>query len=140
MLNCSDGFGAAPLADQTLHVAKVVLHTDKRLAKQDTEKDLKLDDLLAQVIDRTLNQIFKQPGTRVIYDYLERNQDLKISEITDKPELFSESMKKLLGSAAPVIEDLIIKNLCLQLNTEFENKDGYEFSLYIRELREKHHC
>lgn len=140
MLNCSDGFGAAPLVDQTLHVAKVVLHTDKRLAKQDTEKDLKLDDLLAQVIDRTLNQIFKQPGTRVIYDYLERNQDLKISEITDKPELFSESMKKLLGSAAPVIEDLIIKNLCLQLNTEFENKDGYEFSLYIRELREKHHC
>jgi hypothetical protein len=95
---------------------------------------------MTQVIDKTLKQVFKQPGTRVIYDYLEKNQDLKINEITDKPELFSESMRKLLGSASSVIEGLIVRNLYVQLNSEFEGKDGYEFSCYIKELREKHRC
>lgn len=134
------GFGAAPLADKVLPVEKVMLHSDKEPLGKNTEEDKKLNDILAQVIDNTLKQVFKQPGTKVIYDYLEKNQDLKIKEITDKPELFSESMRKLLGSAAPVIEDLIIRNLYVRLNAEFEDKDSCEFSCHIRELREKHRC
>jgi hypothetical protein len=108
--------------------------------RKNAKPDKKLNDVLVQVIDDTLKQVFKQQGTKVIYDYLEKNPELRIEEITEKPELFSESMRKLLGSAAPVIEDLIIKNLYTQLNTEFEDRDGYEFSCYIKELREKHRC
>jgi hypothetical protein len=134
------GFGATPLADQTLRVEKVILHSDKEPLTKNTEEREKLNNVLAQVIDSTLKQVFRQPGAKVIYDYLEKNQDLKIKEITEKPELFSESMRKLLGSAAPVIEDLIIRNLCAQFNTKFEDKDGCEFSCYIRELREKYRC
>lgn len=134
------GFGAALLTSQTLHIEKMTLHSDKESLRKGSKKNKKLNDVLTQVIDKTLKQVFKQPGTRVIYDYLEKSQDLKINEITDKPELFSESMRKLLGSASPVIEDLIIRNLYVQLNAEFEGKDGYEFSCYIKELREKHRC
>jgi len=134
------GFGAAALTDKVFPVENVMLHSDKEPLRKSTEEGQKLNDVLAQVIDNTLKQVFKQPGTEVIYDYLQKTQDLKIKEITDKPELFSESMRKLLGSAAPVIEDLIIRNLYVRLNAEFEDKDGCEFSYHIRELREKHRC
>lgn len=117
-----------------------MLNSDKESLRRGDEENKKLNDVLAQAIDDTLKQIFKQSGTEVIYDYLEKKQYVKISEITDKPQLFSESMRKLLGSAASVIEDLIIRNLYTQLNAEFEDKDGYEFSCYIRELREKYRC
>lgn len=128
------------MADQALRVEKMMLNSDKESLRRGDEENKKLNDVLAQAIDDTLKQIFIQPGTEVIYDYLEKKQYVKISEITDKPQLFSESMRKLLGSAASVIEDLIIRNLYTQLNAEFEDKDGYEFSCYIRELREKYRC
>ena len=134
------GFGANSLADHVLRVEGAILHSDEETFKKNAKEDKKMNDVLVQVIDNTLKQIFQQPGAKVIYDYLEKDPRLKIEEITEKPELFSDSMRKLLGSAAPVIEDLIIKNLYVQLNTEFEDKDGYEFSCYIRELREKHRC
>lgn len=108
--------------------------------RKNAKEDKELSNVLSEVIDNTLKQIFKEPGTKVIYDYLGKNPNLKIDEISEKPEIFSDGIKKLLGSAAPVIEDLIIRNLYMQLNTEFEDKDGYGFSCYIRELREKHRC
>jgi len=134
------GSGATSLADEALRAEKTIRHSDGELLRKNAKPDNKLNDVLVQVIDDTLKQVFKQQGTKVIYDYLEKNPELRIEEITEKPELFSESMRKLLGSAAPVIEDLIIKNLYTQLNTEFEDRDGYEFSCYIKELREKHRC
>jgi len=36
-----------------------------------------------------------------------------------------------------VIENLILKNLYSKLGLKFEEKEGYEFSDYIKELRKK---
>lgn len=96
-----------------------------------------LDYLIFQAVDTTLKQVFREFGANVIYKYLENNSKLKREEIAEKPEVLSASLKNLLGSAALVVEQLILKNLCSQLGFEYEERAGYNFSDYIVELRSR---
>ena len=102
----------------------------KRLYAMET-----LDDLLINMVDETLKRVFKKAGTKVIYDFLEINSHLKREEIPAKPEVFSAGLQRLLGSGAPVIEKLIFKNLYRKLELKIAEKEGYEFSDHIKELR-----
>ena len=99
-----------------------------------------MDDLLLSVVDETMRQVFKESGVRVIYDYLENNSHLKREEIPAKPKVFSAGLERLLGSGAPVIEKLILKNLYGKLGLEFREKKEYEFSSYVKELKGKCKC
>jgi len=94
-----------------------------------------LDDLLLKVIDDTMREVFRETGTEVICSFLENNCHLKREEIAEKTEVFSTGLKKLLGSGAQVIEKLILKNLYSRLELKIEEKKGYAFSDYIKELR-----
>jgi len=115
-----------------------VIGVAKRL--RTVEKMGTLDDLLLSVVDETLKQVFREAGTKVIYDYLENSFHLKWEEIAEKPEVFSAGLERLLGSAAPVIEKMILKNLYSKLKLKFEEKEGCGFSDYMKELREKCEC
>lgn len=106
----------------------------KREGEIDKKKE-KLDDLLLSAVDETLNHVFREAGTKVIYDYLENNSPLEREEVAEKTKVFSAGLEKLLGSAAPVIEKMILKNLYRKLELKFEEKKGYEFSNYVKELR-----
>lgn len=99
-----------------------------------------LDDLLLNVIDETLKHVFKEPGAKVIYDYLRDQCHLKREEIAEKPEVFSAGLERLLKSGAVLIEKMILINLSSKLQLNYMEKEGYEFSDYIRELREKFRC
>jgi hypothetical protein len=101
------------------------------------EKTGRLDDLLLSVVDETMRQIFRDAGTKVIYDYLANNSHLKREEIAEKPEVFSAGLERLMVSAARVIENLILKNLYSRLGLKFEEKEGYGFSDYVKKLRER---
>jgi hypothetical protein len=96
-----------------------------------------LDNLLLKVVDKTMKQVFTETGTKVIYDFLKNNSRLKREEIAKKPKIFSTGIKKLMGSGAPVIEKMILKNLYSKLELKLEEKDGYEFSDHIKELRKR---
>ena len=109
-----------------------VIEVTKRLYALET-----LDDLLLKVVDETMKQVFRGVGAKVIYSHLENNSHLKREEIAEKTELFSTGMQKLLGSGTPVIEKLILKGLYRRLELKFEEKEGYEFSDYIEELRKR---
>jgi len=109
-----------------------VIEVNERLYATET-----LDDLLLKVVDATMKQVFTQAGAKVIHGYLENYTHLKREEIAEKTEVFSTGLKRLLGSGAPVIENLIVKNLCRKLELKFEEKKGYEFSDYVRELRKR---
>jgi hypothetical protein len=93
-------------------------------------------NIFAEAVDDTLKQIFKEDGARVIYEFLENHTRLKLEEVADKPQVFSESLEKLMVSAARVIEKMILKNLYSRIGLKFKEKSGYEFSDYIKELRE----
>jgi len=110
-----------------------VVEVTKRL--RSAEKTKSLDDLLLSVVDETLRQVFREAGTKVIYDFLGNNSHLKLEEIAEKPEAFSAGLERLMVSAALVIENLILKNLYSRLGLEFEEKEGYEFSDYVKELK-----
>lgn len=104
------------------------------------ERTGRLDDLLLNAVDEILKQVFQRAGAKVIYNSIENKRHLKREEIGEKPEGFSAGLERLLGSAAPVIEKMILKNLHSKLDLKFEEKNGYEFSDYIKELREKFGC
>lgn len=93
------------------------------------------DDLLVNVVDETLRQVFREEGTKVIYVFIKNNCHLKREEIAEKPKVFSAGLERLMGSAAPVIEKLILKNLYRRLGLRFEEMKGYEFLDYVKELR-----
>ena len=97
----------------------------------------RLDDLLFKVVDETMKQVFRETGTNVIYGFLANNSHLKREEIAEKTEVFSAGLERLMGSGAPVIEKLILKNLYRRLGLKFEEKDGYGFSDYVKELRKR---
>lgn len=94
-----------------------------------------LDDLLVNVVDETLRQVFREEGAEAIYAFVENNCHLKQEEIAEKPKVFSDGLERLMGSAAPVIEKLVLKNLYRQFELRFTEKEGYEFSDYLKELR-----
>ena len=95
------------------------------------------EDLLLQVIDKTLNQIFREEGASVIYDFLEMQSQLKREDISSKTKAFSAGLMKLLGSGALVIEELMLKNLCHLLELKFVQKKGHSFSDYAKALMER---
>ena len=93
--------------------------------------------LFSEAVDETLKQIFKEDGVKVIYDFLENNAHLKREEIADRPEIFCDSLKKLMLSASHVIEQSILKNVYSRLGLKFEEKPDYDFLDYIREIKEE---
>jgi hypothetical protein len=103
-------------------------------ASFDSEPE-RLDNLILHVVDETLQSVFKEAGVKVIYRYMEKKCRLKREEIPKKPAIFSTSLSRMLDSAAPVIENLILKNLHRELHLKFEEKEGYVFPDYIKELR-----
>jgi hypothetical protein len=95
------------------------------------------NSLFAEAVDDTLKQIFKEDGAKVIYEFLENHTRLKLEDVADKPEVLSTTLERLMVSAAHVIEKLILKNLYHRLGLKFEEKEGYQFPDYIKELREE---
>jgi hypothetical protein len=95
------------------------------------------NSFFAETVDDTLKQIFKEDGAKVIYEFLENHTCLRLEEAADKPKVFSASLERLMVSAARVVEQMILKNLYTRRGLKFEEKPGYEFPDYIRELREE---
>ena len=107
----------------------------KREDKACKKRTRRLDDLLLSAVDETLKHVFKEAGTEVVYNFIENKCHFKCKEIAEKPEVFSADLKKLLVSATPMIEKMILKNLYSKLELKFVEKEGYEFSDYINQLR-----
>ena len=102
------------------------------------------DNLVVQVVEETLNYCLGEVNAMVIHNYMnERN--LPFNEITDKPELFSEELRKILGfgsrqilCAASVLEDAIIDLLCKKLKITLDYKKPVNFPFQITKVREKY--
>jgi len=108
----------------------------KRRNKRE-KKGRSLDNLLSDAVDEALRHIFRDEGARVILDYLENKCHLDRRRIAEEPEAFSAGLDRLLASARWVVEKLILENLYSKLELRFQKKEGYEFSDYIKELKEK---
>jgi len=93
-----------------------------------------LDGLLLEAVDETITRVFREAGAKAIYKYIENNCHLKREDIAQRPDVFSEGLEKLLGSGAPVLQELILKKLRCKLELKPADRERSDFADYIKEL------
>lgn len=90
--------------------------------------------MLLEAVDETFTHVFREAGAKAVYKFIENNCHLKREEIAERPDVFSAGLEKLLGSGAPVLQDLILKKLCCKLELKPAERDPSDFADYIKEL------
>jgi hypothetical protein len=128
--------GATKTSTQDIVEKPSVIVNLKRRGKHKKEAR-SLNNLLFDAVDETLRHVFKEEGANFIFHYLENKCCLNLRRIAEEPEDFCAGLERFLGSAAPVMEKMVLKNLYSKLELKFEEKEGYKFSDYVKELREK---
>jgi hypothetical protein len=100
------------------------------------------DELLVQVIEKTIKYCLGERNAIIIINYLE-TQGYPLSEIPKKPEVFSEELRNLMGfgrrqimGAAEVLEETILELFCKELRIKFETERPINFPYKVRKLRE----
>ena len=87
------------------------------------------DDLLPETIENILKQVLGEVSAKVVLQYIKKSDSLN-------REVFVDDLHKILGQGSVIIEDLILESLYSKLKLRFDEKEGYRFSDYIKELRE----
>jgi hypothetical protein len=99
------------------------------------KKEEKLDNLIANAVNKALKQVFNEKSAKTIEIFIETHSHLTLNEIAERPKPFATYLDKLLSSATPAIKKLILKNLYSKLEMEFKEKKNYGFSDYIEEMK-----
>ena len=97
----------------------------------------KFDKILLDVVDQGIREVFEETAVQFIYNYLERNSSLRREDIPEKIDIFVEGLEEMLGSGAKVIEKHILKNLYSYLGVNYQQREGYKYLDYIREIEVK---
>ncbi len=97
----------------------------------------KFNELVVDAVKESLTQIFGETATNTVLSYLERNNAFQREDISGNIDRFHSCLTELLGSAALLLENQIIKVLSHKLNLDYAVKKNYEFIDYIKELRHK---
>ena len=102
------------------------------------------DILLVQAIDETLKYCLGDANASIICNYL-KERNLPMSEIPNKPELFSEELRNILGfgsrqilCAASILEETILEVLCKKLEIKLDCEKPVNFPRQVRKLRESY--
>ncbi len=101
--------------------------------KSERTKEKGYERLFVEAVDESLRQVLGE-ATKSIYKYLEDNLHFKLEDVVEKPEVFMVGLERLLGSAAPAMNKLILQSLYSKLGLEYTEKTSYLFRDYIKEL------
>ena len=103
------------------------------------------DKALLNAIDEILQYTIGDVGTKIIFNYLERNCFPK-SEIPIKLNKFYEELRRLLGSgkgqilgSAPILEEAIAERLCSKLGIKMQATFPISFPTFILKLKEDYY-
>jgi len=97
--------------------------------------DLILNDLILNIIENTLLDIFGKKSLNSILLIMKKNYSLEWKDIPNRIEVFAKALHKIIGKGSVIIENLIIEKLYLKLDLTFKWKKGYKSSDYIKELK-----
>jgi len=78
------------------------------LTKQTTKQK---EEKIPKIIDRVLRQVFGEEATTSIYQYLEKNYEIKQNEVAERIDLFAQGLEEFLRSGAFVIERKILEDI-----------------------------
>ncbi len=99
-----------------------------------TEIDNTFRHILFEAVDEGLLVLGKS-GRDAVYFHLQNLYSLKKEDIMDKPEAFVESLKKIFGLGAGVIEKAILERLYCRLGLDYKEKENYDFAAYLNEAK-----
>lgn len=72
-------------------------------------------EVFLEALDEALTSLVGETGKHVIYYHLQKSCSIRIEEIPERPELFTEFLKKFFGYGSKIIEGVIVKKLCVKL-------------------------
>jgi hypothetical protein len=100
------------------------------------------DELLLNVIDRTIRFSFGDINAAIIYDYLEK-KGCNLHEIPTKLNLFSQELRNVIGpgkgqllGAAPILEETILELLYTKTKIKYDKNNPESFVNQVEKLRE----
>jgi len=100
----------------------------------------RFDEILLEVINDVLTQILGETASKLIVEYTIfkslKKEETSIS-FGDDAKMFADALQGILGVGCQPIEKSIVEHLCTRLEVKFDEKPGYTFSDYIRELRKR---
>lgn len=91
--------------------------------------------MISRVAKEVMLSIFGRKSLDNIIQIMRERYGLDLDEISSKPRLFSEVMRKIIGVSSIIIEDLIIENLYMKVGLKIHWKKGYSFPDYINEVK-----
>ena len=92
--------------------------------------------MFLQAIDESLSVMGEEPK-KALYQYLLSIHLLKTEDIPSRIGQFTLGMRRALGTASRVIEKLILKRLYEKIGTTYLEAQGFDFSDYVEEARQK---
>jgi len=90
--------------------------------------------ILTELVTQRMEQLFGETASRILFDYLKRNHHLPIEDICERSEVFFAGLEEVVGAGAKMLERLVLKDLYSKFGLEYEEKEGYKFSDYLKEL------
>jgi len=69
------------------------------------------NDIIFQIIDKVLKQVFGEEATLFIYKYLEKHYSLQQSDFSKKIDVFAKGLEDCLSSGACAIESKILEDI-----------------------------
>lgn len=90
--------------------------------------------VLFEAVDEGLLVLGKS-GRDAVYFHLQNLYSLKKEDVLEKPEAFVESLRKIFGAGAKVIEKAILKSLYDKLGLNYEEKENWNFVTYLNEAK-----
>lgn len=103
--------------------------------KREKQMHNSFEKTVNKVINDTLNEIFTETATRVIYDHLDMNYQLKPDNMVQNIDNFREGMQKFLSTGALAVESIIIQRLYDQFRVKYENRKDWTFADYMKDLK-----
>lgn len=91
--------------------------------------------LLLEVVKEGIEQYFGESVARVLFFHMETKCGVKRNEIMEKPEVFHNSLEKLLGPGASVMEQFILRNLQSRFEQNLDAIDNRSFVECVREIK-----
>ncbi|RLI43728.1 hypothetical protein DRO64_05265 [Candidatus Bathyarchaeota archaeon] len=92
----------------------------------------RLERLIMDTINEVIREVFNDEVAKILFDnFFEKNSSVSFDK---KLRAFEDSLPRILGSGAIIIEDLILETLYSRLGVKFEREDK-SFTDSIMELR-----
>lgn len=98
------------------------------------ETDSEFRQVFFEAVDEGL-LVLGESGRNAVYFHLQKLYSLRREDISSKPEAFMESLRKIFGVGAEVIERAILKSLYRKLGLNYKEKEQYNFVTCLNDAK-----